>query len=286
MNIFYLTFIIIGLAVQNVIKKPYTDKTGGKGVYFFSAMTALAAMLFFVASAIIGKGNLNFDWGILPYAIGFAVSYAIGTIFSVVAVSCGSLSLTSLIIQYSLMIPTVYGIFVLNDPISSGLVLGIILLVISLILINKKDENIKFSLKWIVSVLLAFLGNGLCSVFQKMQQVEFDGQYKDEFMIIALFIVIAVIVFLMIIKEKEQIGLYVKNGWHFGLVCGIMNGMVNLFVMILSGLMPVSLMFPLISAGGIIVTYIVSKFFYKESLSNAQFVGFILGIGSVVLLNI
>lgn len=61
--------------------------------------------------------------------------------------------------------------------------------------------------------------------------------------------------------------------------------MVNLFVMILTGLMPVSLMYPLISAGGIIVTYIVSKFFYKESLTKAQLIGFILGIGSVVLLN-
>ena len=65
-----------------------------------------------------------------------------------------------------------------------------------------------------------------------------------------------------------------------------MNGIVNLFVMILSGKMPVALMFPLISAGGIIVTYIVSRFFYKEKLTKMQFAGFILGIASVVFLHI
>ena len=56
--------------------------------------------------------------------------------------------------------------------------------------------------------------------------------------------------------------------------------------MILSGKMPVSLMFPLISAGGLIVTYIVSRFFYKEKLTKIQFIGFIFGLMAVVFLNV
>jgi len=56
--------------------------------------------------------------------------------------------------------------------------------------------------------------------------------------------------------------------------------------MILSGRMPVSLMFSLISAGGLLVTYIVSKFLYKETLTKTQFVGFLFGLLAVVFLNI
>ena len=76
------------------------------------------------------------------------------------------------------------------------------------------------------------------------------------------------------------------GGYTLGILCGAFNGMVNLFVMILSGLMPVSLMFPIISAGGIVATFIISQVFYKEKLSKLQLIGFVLGTISVVLLNI
>lgn len=285
MDVFYLTCIVIGITAQNVLKKIYS-KNNGKGVYFFNALTSFSAMLFFVVSAIVIKGKLNWNLSILPYSIAFAISFALSAIFSLTAISCGSLSLTSLIIQYSLLLPTFYGLLFLNDNISIGLIPGIILLLISLILINKKSGGIMVSFKWIISIFVAFLGNGMCSVVQKIQQIKFNGAYKDEFMIIALLVVCVIVGFLSVIKERRGIIGYAKGGWYLGLVCGIMNGMVNLFVMILSGLMPLSLMFPMISSGGIITTYIVSKFIYKENLNKMQFIGFILGIGSIVLMNL
>jgi len=282
MNIFYLTTIIIGVAVQNIIKRPYTNRTNGKGVYFFSAATSLVAMLFF----LIGAKNLSWNIVVLPYSLAFAIAYAVGTVASVVAVGCGSISFTSLIMQYSLMLPTFYGLFFLKDQVSPGFIPGILLLIVSLFLINGKGEDAKFSIKWIISIVLAFVGNGMCSVVQKMQQVRFDGLYKNEFMIAALAIVTVVLTLFITSKERTQFKFFVKSGWHLAIGCGIMNGLVNLFVMILSGRMPVSVMFPLVSAGGIIVTYFVSRLAYKETLSKLQFVGFVLGIASVVFLNI
>lgn len=285
MNIFYLISIIIGITAQNVFKKIYS-RNNENGVYFFNGLISFSAMIFFTISAILIKGGLKWNMNVLPYSIAFAVSYSLSAVSSLTAISVGSLSLTSLIVQYSLMIPTLYGLFFLNDNISIGLIPGIMLLLISLVLINKKGGEIVLSFKWIISVFIAFLGNGMCSVIQKMQQVRFDGGYKDEFMIIALIMVCVFVSTLSIIYERKNIGNCAKKGWYLGLGCGIMNGMVNLFVLILAGIMPVSLMFPLISAGGIVTTYIVSKFIYKEKLNRMQFVGFILGIGSIVLMNI
>lgn len=126
----------------------------------------------------------------------------------------------------------------------------------------------------------------MCTVVQNMQQVAFDGAYKNEFMIVALAIVALVMSIMSLIKERKAMKVYAKAGWHWALICGLLNGMVNLFVMILSSSMPVSVMFPLISAGGLVVTYLVSRFVYKESLTKLQFVGFILGLAAVVFLNI
>ena len=282
LNVIFLIAIILGVSGQNIVKKPYTQKMGGSGVYFFNAILSAAALLFFAVTAT----KLDFDISFIPYSIGFAASYAIATVFLVLAIAYGSLSLTSLFFSYSLMIPTLYGLVFLKDDISVGFMLGLALLVVSLFLANKNDKKAKFSFKWIICVILAFLGNGMCTVVQNMQQVAFDGAYKNEFMIVALAIVALVMSIMSLIKERKAMKVYAKAGWHWALICGLLNGMVNLFVMILSRSMPVSVMFPLISAGGLVVTYLVSRFVYKESLTKLQFVGFILGLAAVVFLNI
>ncbi|MBE6623359.1 MAG: hypothetical protein E7621_04160 [Ruminococcaceae bacterium] len=284
MNAILLISIIIGISLQNIAKKPFTEKTGGNGAYFFTTLTGLFAMLFFICT------SQGFEWNsaIIVYSVGFAVSYMLCTVASVIATSCGSLSLTALIISYSLMIPAFYGLIFKHDPVSIGFVPGIILLAISLFLINKKEPEKKFSIKWIISVILAFFGNGMCSVVQNMQQVAFDGAYKNEFMISALLMVTALSLIMFIIKERKNTRFYFRHGVLAAFICGIMNGMVNLFVMILSapGRMSLSVMFPLVSSGGIIATYLVSKFFYKEKFTKAQLCGFIIGVASVVFLNI
>ena len=64
------------------------------------------------------------------------------------------------------------------------------------------------------------------------------------------------------------------------------NGAVNLFVMLLTGLLPTAILFPSISAGGMAITFAIAILFYKEKLSKVQILGYMFGIISVVLLNI
>lgn len=263
------------------MKKTYTQRTNGAGVYFFNILLSAAALLFFVVTS----SKFSFDISFIPYSIGFAISYAVAAVFMVLAIAYGSLSLTSLFISYSLMIPTFYGL-IIGDPIGKGFIPGMILLVISLFLTNKSGEKANVSFKWLSFVFLSFLGNGMCTVVQKMQQIASNGAYKNEFMIVALAIVIVIMLIMSVLKERTEIKFFAKVGWHWAVICGVLNGMVNLFVMILSGKMPVSLMFPLISAGGLIVTFLVSRFFYKEKLTKLQLAGFLCGVASVVCLNV
>ena len=218
LNVFYLVAIIIGISGQSIVKKPYTQKTNGGGVYFFNTLLSAAALLFFVVTS----SKLNFSLSFVPYSVGFAVSYAVASVFMVLAIAYGSLSLTSLFISYSLMIPTFYGL-IIGDPIGKGFIPGMILLVISLFLTNKMDEKGKISLKWIIFVILSFVGNGMCTVVQKMQQVSSNGAYKNEFMIVALAIVTVVMLIMSILKECTEIKFFAKVGWHGAIICGAIN---------------------------------------------------------------
>ena len=282
MNAILLIAIILGVSLQDVSKKIYNKRASAPGTYFFVTLSALAAAIFFALTS----GKLSFTPEIIPYSALFAASYTAGVVGSVIAIASGPLSLTSLIVSFSLMLPTLYGLIFLGDPISIGLFPGLVLLAASLFLINKRDKGVKINTKWIISVIFAFLGNGFCTISQKMEQIAFDGGYKNEFMIIALVITALICFVMMLIKERPILKDQKLDGYALGILCGGLNGAVNLFVMILSGLMPVSLMFPIISAGGIVATFVISQVFYKEKLSSLQLIGFILGTASVVLLNI
>lgn len=284
MNAFLLITIILCLAIYHVSIKAFNTKCT-TGVYTFSILTSLSCALFFTLTG----GNLSFSSSLIPHAAAFAVSYAAATVGNVIAIGCGSLSLTTLIISYSLMLPTVYGLF-LGDPIKFGFYPGLALLLISLLLINKKGEKTPINGKWVISVLVSFVGNGMCSIVQKHQQDTFDGGKKHEFMIVSLLFVALILFVFMLIKERKDLKTCIRHGWLWGIICGITNGIVNLLVMVLGGgeipRIPVSVMFPLISAGGIVVTFIMSKLIYKEEMSKKQLLGFVLGIASVVFLNL
>ncbi len=283
MNILLIVMTVILMSLQSVFQKQYNLKTKTPNAFLFSSATALFAMVFFVISAGF---KLDFSLAVLPYSIGFAVAYAAANVSMILAVRCGSLAITNLILAYSLIIPTLYGIVFLKDDIGVNTYFGIALLLISLLLLNAKDgeENTKFSIKWLVFAILAFAGNGMCSTVQKMQQSAFDGSFKSEFMIVALAIV--VVIMLVAAFMKKGVRSELKGCAKYAVPCGLANGGVNLLVMILTGMVASAILFPTISAGGIVLSFIISVFFYKEKLSKMQMAGYAIGIISVILLNL
>ena len=129
---------------QNVVKQKYNNKCT-KGTYLFSGMIAFWALAFF----LVCNRDWNYSLKLLLPSLIFAVVYAMATVFAVLAIKHGSLSITTLIISYSLLIPTFYGIIFLREPVGAFLIIGIILLAVSLWLTNykKNDKKQKVTVK-------------------------------------------------------------------------------------------------------------------------------------------
>lgn len=284
MSALLLLTTIFGVSIQSVTIRAYGNKTIGKGRYIFLAVSRIAGVIFLLATA----GKLSFDVGIIPYALMFGILYTVCAVFSFLSINSGPLTLTSLVTSYSLMLPTAYGLLFLHDPVSTGFIPGLILLSISLFLINtrKGEKGIPITTKWVVFVSITFLSNGGISIIQTMQHHAFNGEYRNEFMIIAFAIFVTVTLILSLINEKESFNPCIKKGWFLAIVCGVANAVVNILTMFLQTKVPVSLLFPLVSGGGLVLTYFLSRFIYKEKLSKTQNAGFLLGVLSVIFLNI
>ena len=296
-NVLLLITAIVGISIQQISQKAYNKKVGG-GAFIFSAASALVAMLVFL---IASKGELSFQMEVVGYSVLFAVGYCMALAFSFLAIANGSLSLTSLVLQFSLIIPTFYGIFFLQEETDFFLFAGIALLVASIVLVNipvgeKKEKNAeteqteknqnKPTWKWALFALLMFIGNGGCSTVQKMQQIHFNGLYKSEFMIVALIITTVALVVISLFTERKEMLPALKKGVGYYAVYGVANGISNLIVLLLATKMSSSIVYPVLSAGGIVITSFVSVFVYKEKMNLFQKIGLILGVLAIVALNI
>lgn len=288
-DIILLLTVVLGCTALNILTKSYGLKHPEGGALTFCAFSCITVCFFFLVS---GGFELKFDLGLIPYVIGFGISYGLGTIMAYYAIRTGSLSLTSLITSYSLVIPTFYGLFFLGDDVGILFYIGLVLLFVSLFLIGiKKDESegeVKISPVWVLCVTLAFLGNGLCSTFQTAQQKAFLGEYKNELMIFSLiFVSIALLVLALIVERRVFIST-VKSCFGYALGYGVLNGLANLCVMLLTGgnRLSTAIIFPSISAGQIVTAVIFAIIIYKEKLSKSDIASVILGTAAVILMNV
>ena len=287
----YIALIVaaLGVTTQNILKQVFNEK--GKGSpFFFSSITSFVAMVFFIVA--------NTDWyystELLLPSLAFAVTYAAATVFPVFALLHGPMAKTILINSFSLLIPTLYGIFIQGkdnaEAASPVLIVGIVMLFCSLFLVNyqKKDDG-KITLKWILFIALAFLGNGLCSTIQTVKKDYYGNAGNNMFMIVALGMasLILLCASLSMKEQRNYIGFTIKKGGIIALICGFANGLTNLLTIYLNASnVPASVIFPVISGGGLILVFLYAVFIKKERFSFVQYVGYAFGIGALILMNI
>ncbi len=282
-----ISLCIITLVVQSVFKKHF-GTTVKKADFLFSGIVSFFALIFFIGSALVQKEGIKFELEVLPYSVCFAVVYIAATVGEVLSLKWGSLAITSLVMSYSLLIPTVYGL-VMGEPVGVLKCIGFTVLIISAFLVRNQrnaDDNKKVSFKWLLAVVSAFVCNGFCSVFQTAQERKFEGTFNSSFMIMALMIATVVSFAIGFIIERKSVKAVFTKGIISASLCGICNGATNLLVMVIVGSVAASLFFPVLSAAQLVSLFLLSVLAYKEKFILRQIIGMVLGLMAIVILNI
>ena len=287
MNYFLLFLTALFIAFQKVIQDRYNAKCRS-GVFLFSGMISFFAMCFFMAV------NRDWTWSnelIIP-AVAFGLSYAAATVFVVLAIKCGSLAKTTLIMSYSLLVPAFAGLVILREPIGIPMIAGMILLVLSLWLTNYRQKSVdtpkvKITLKWLIFVLLGFVGNGMCSTVQKLVPHYLGTDVNQNLeMIAALGLSTVVLITASFLTKETDLKATLRYGSPLSLFCGFFNGAVNYLAIYLNQFIPASVMFPVLSAGEIILIFPYSLLVCRETFTKKQWAGFVVGVLAVILLNL
>lgn len=282
----YLLILLKSIANigEGVFIKKYNTKHSAGGM-FFTGILSLFALLFFIIS---DKDGFNFNNKMIPYAVAYGLIYCISYLLTFVAIACGSFTMSMLIISYSLIMPIIYGIIWLNEPISAFACIGFVLFAISLFLVrgeNGENES-KFSVKWLVAIIITTVGNGLLAILQKVQQIEFDNSCNNEFMIVALAISSAVLLIGGVIKDRKHLKEIIRYGIPYAGSAGVANGITNLLGLYVNNLLPLSIVSPAFSGVKIILSFLTSQFLFKEKYLKRQILGVAIGTVALIFLNL
>ncbi len=285
MNVLLLSVRIAAQSVQSVFKKTLNKKCGGCE-FSISAVIAFFALAYF----IIFSDDFVFEAKILPYCIIFAICFAAATVSCVLALACGSMGLTDLILVYSTAIPLGYSLIFCDESLNGIQIAGVALLALSFLLTylggEGKTKGQKTGLKWVLYAIILFVSNGMCGVIMQMQQIKFNAAHDDSFMIISLVLVVLLLLVAALIREGAYFTVAVKRGWALCALCGASNGVMNYFSFLCLLRIPGSIYYPITSAGALILSYVLSITVFKERFAKNQAVGFILAVISMIFVNI
>ena len=249
---------------------------------------------FLMLSACLGWGILyavdfSFDVGVLWYSALFAVCYITTNIGIINALKYGPTTLTSLLIGLSLIVTTIWGFVFWNAEISLLVIVGLVLVVCAIVLClySKESDKKAFSWKWLVYVILAFFGNAGCSIVQRTQQMNYDGQHGNMLMLFATGISAFIYLFVYLKSDRRETAAMLKTSWWVPVCAGVCNIILNVLVMLMAvTTLSSSLIYPVIGVGGLAVVTVFSLFVFKERMRWWQWLGVAIGAVSVVLLSV
>ena len=287
----YLVFSAIFIASSGIIATFFNNKTKSykntTSFYyvFLSASMFLSWFLYYIF-------NFSFDIRVLPYSILFFVFFSGTFIFELRAIQAGPTSLTSLMLQFSLIAVTLYCIIVKwpNAKFSLLVVIGLILVILSVTLClyeGKSNKGLKITKKWLVFATLLLISNAGSAIIQKEQQIRFDGQHGSMLMTVACFFFFIYSLIMYIRSDKSE---FKNNGKVsvFPIIAGVFNFGLNFLVILLAQqtLISPSVVYPVIAVGGLMCTMLFASLIFKERLAWWQWIGIAVGITAVTILNI
>ena len=279
-----LFFAIIFFSVtQSAMTKFYTKTSDD--VIGFNVLKACSSFLLFAFFALFG---FNFHIPTILFGAISGVLWTVSMFTAYCALKEGPMALTSILVSFSILIPIIYGFLFLHEPLTLFKITGICLLFCSVFLINakKKQSEQKANKRWFFFVALTFLANGINSIVQKNHQTAYPQLYRKEFMIASMLICSLIFCCIALIQSKPKKEKKTKKQNSYAIIAGITNALANFFTIVLSGFQDASALFPSLTAGSTTLTLLCGIFVFKEKFKNVQIVGLLLGIGSIVFLNL
>ena len=289
----FLIIILLLRVPQNFSSKKTSGLVTNSQSYFLYGTYSytLAGLIAFVMLLFDGMSGFS-----LP-AVGIsalgAVSLAVSLFCSIEALKSGVMVLAAMAGSAGLLLPCIAGIFMFNEPMKPMQFIGIALLICSgwLLIGYSKEQTGSFTPRTLLLLIGSMLSNGSVMLAQKM----FSKYLPDTsvsifsfltFGLIGIGMFIGLVPSLLSQSGRAKIAAVPKPVFLYGTISSIILLAINQLATLAGRNVPSAIMFPINDGGATIITAITAAIFFKEKLTVRSVCGLILGIGSLIVINL
>ena len=244
-------------------------------------ITSLIGSLIFFT---VGGLKVTLSPELLILATAFALVMIPYYVLGVKVLSMGSVGVYSMFMMLGgMLLPFLYGILFLEEPLTVGKLAGTLLLSLSIILqtLTQKNEKAKNKKLFFLLCIAIFVLNGLTGVIAKAYQVTSKTPDEVSFTAVSCFLTALILIIFYLIpslfKNQNMIKAEIKNAFVPSVflsmaAIGIAAHTGNFLHLKVASSIPASVQFPMVSGGVIVFSAIVSAKIFKEKISRAELI--------------
>lgn len=297
----YLLLLLSSVAssMNGVSMKQFQKKTErvDNANHVFNFGIAVLALVYYAVTSIFTDG-LALTPAVFFYALLYAVGYVFGTLGCLFALPRGSLLITNVMCHMGCLIPILYGLVFCGEMPTPFIIVGMLLLLSAIVLFNMKKvekgaKKKKGGLAFWIFAFMGAIGNGVAMLAVRVQQNEAAGEKRSALLFYG--ILFAAIMFLFILciyrpRFKERVAEGEKclpillSGIPWIAVYAFGNATANFIASIVVSLLPAIVQYMLSTGIGIMISFLVGRFIYREKLTVAQYIGVSAAAVGLVLL--
>lgn len=200
-------------------------------------------------------------------------------------------TLTSVFAKMGLVISLAISIFVFGEKPTPMQIAGVVLILAALVMINgpadEKTENALQSGKVHTGALILTMlaGGGGSSISKIFEQVGTRDQ--DELFFFYLFFTAAVLTACLLLLEWKRTGkALLWSEMAAGIAVGIPNYYASFLLLLALVALPAIIVYPINSTGSILIVMAVDALIFHQKYSKRQWMGILLVLAAMVLLNV
>lgn len=286
-------FLILILCVLATSKVTLQGQFAKKVENTFYNAICFNSIIFVTSALLFIKWIANSHMSTAIFGAIFGLLTVLFQAFYIMAMSKGNVSLTVMIVNFSMIIPIAFSLIYYHEKITISQIIGIIFVIIALILsLERGDEKHKYLKKWLFLTVCASLTNGCLAVCQKIfASGEYSGENKGFVAwayITAFVISVLICLFIKFRKSSKENSLFKMTpqiaalGIFAGVILAVFQWLNTYAVSVINS----TILFPAYNGGSMVLSALSGLLLLKDKLTKKQIFSVVLGAVAVIILTL
>ena len=279
--VYLILAVAASAAVTLVLRASGSGQGNRYGVLLGNYLTCVVLALIQTLRSPVLPGPVTVLCGVIG-----GVLFVVGLVMMQRSIEVNGASLTGAFSKLGLLVPLDLSIAVFREPVSAVRLAGILLACAAILVIHSDrspDEVRSVSTPLLLGTLLGCgSGDAMAKVFEEVGEHAQEPQY-----FLILFICASLITYGLGCLEARKSGNRItRSELGSGILVGIPNYASAYLLLAALNRLPALLVYPVVSAGTLLVILVLSALLFQERLTRRMSVGVVMILAALVLLNV